>query len=152
MRGWTSFIIGFLLLAVAYWSFTVEGFASSTLIFAALAGFFFICGAAGREVTDTGGATAIIDFVSNPADAIVDSATDKLADWLQDDQPQATTATSRAAATATAPVPALATPIVVQPPKVVAEGAMDRYFAQREAEMAASAVQAPASSFGRKGL
>jgi hypothetical protein len=87
------------------------------------------------------GATGLLEFIHNPGDAIVDNATDKLADWLHD---------SKQAAAAPPTVPAQ--PITVQPQKVIAEGAIERYFAQRDAELAAAANPAPRRNFGRKGL
>ncbi len=148
MRGWSSFVAGFLLLASAYWLYSLGGFGSEAMICGVAAAAFFLQGAFGLGVGAGDGATGLVDFIQNPADAIVDSAADRLADWLQDDEPQA----AAAAAPATAAAPPAAAPIVVQPLKVVAEGAMDRYFAQRDAELAASASPAPPRSFGRKGL
>src|SRR5688572_17701060 len=88
MRGWSSIFAGFLILAVAYWTFAADGFGSATLICAAAAAFFLLRGAQGLGVEESGDPTALIDFVTDPADAIVDSATDKLADWLRDGRPQ----------------------------------------------------------------
>ena len=150
MRGWSSFIAGFLLLGLGYWLYSLGGFGSEALICGVAAAAFILQGAFGQGLGAGDGATGLLDFIQNPADAIVDSATDKLADWLQDDDPQAAAAPAAAAPAATPP--AAAPPIIVQPHEVVAEGAMDRYFAQREAELAASAAQAPARGFGRKGL
>ncbi len=149
MRGWSSFIAGFLLLGLAYWLYSLGGFGSEAIICGVAAAAFLFRGAHGREVGGSDGATGLLEFIQDPADAIVDSATDKLADWLKPDEPQTATP---AAATPTATPPAAVAPIVVQPHKVVAEGAMDRYFAQREAEFAAAANPAPPRSFGRKGL
>jgi hypothetical protein len=139
MRGWTSFVVGFLILGIAYWSFTVDGLGTSTLMFAALALFFFVCGAAGREVSDAGGPTAVIDFVTNPADAIVDSATDKLADWLGDD----TSKEQQAQQAQKADVP-------VQKYKFEHGDALARYWEQRDAESAGTAAAPPQRGFGRK--
>src|SRR5688500_18458535 len=84
MRGWSSFVAGFLLLGVAYWSFASNGFGASMLMCAAAAAFFFYRGAQGQELDTTGDPTAVIDFVRDPAEAIVDTATDRLGDWLGD--------------------------------------------------------------------
>src|SRR5687768_12794761 len=86
MRGWSSIFAGFLLLGVAYWSFSAEGFDASTLLCAAAAAFFLFRGAHGLEVDVSNDPTALIDFVRDPADAIVDSATDKISDWLKDEK------------------------------------------------------------------
>src|SRR5687768_11550715 len=82
MRGWTSFFVGFLLLGLTYWSFSADGFGSTALMFAAGAAFFIYRGANGEGVDAAGDPTALMDFVSDPAEAIVDTATDKLGDWL----------------------------------------------------------------------
>jgi len=150
MRGWSSIFAGFLLLGLAYWTYSMDGFGLMTMICGSASAMFFVRGAFGLEIGGADGATGLMEFMHNPADAIVDSATDKLADWLQDDQPQSTAAVAPDAGTAAAP-PVVA-PIVVPPRKVVAEGAMERYFAQQEAELAASASPEPVRGFGRKGL
>ena len=172
MRGWSSFVAGFLLLALGYWLYSLGGFGSEAIVCGVAAAGFLLQGAFGLGVGAGDNATGLIDFIQNPADAIVDSASDRLGDWLGDrkaeGEPTRGTGVNHrqalvdwlydrdepepAAAAAVPPAAAPPAPIVVQPPKVVAEGAMDRYFAQREAEMAASAVQAPARGFGRKGL
>ena len=174
MRGWTSFVAGFLLLALAYWLYSLGGFGSEAIICGVAAAGFILQGAFGLGVGAGDGATGLVEFIQNPADAIVDSATDRLGewlgdrkadeepdkkagvnhrqalvDWLHDKEPQAAAA---AATSVAAPAAAPAPPIVVQPLKVVAEGAMDRYYAQREAEAAAAASAPPVRSFGRKGL
>ena len=128
MRGWSSIFAGFLLLGVAYWSFAADGFGASTLLCAAAAAFFFFRGAQGQEVDATGDPSALIDFVRDPADAIVDTATDRLTDWLKDDEK-------------------------TEQPGFDADAAVARYLAQRATEPAASpASSAPPRGFGRKGL
>ena len=174
MRGWTSFVAGFLLLGLAYGLYSLGGFGSEAMICGVAAAAFFLQGAFGLGVGAGDGATGLVEFIQNPADAIVDSATDRLGDWLgdrksaqeparatgvnhrqalvdwlHDKEPQAAAA---AATSAAAPAAAPAPPIVVQPLKVVAEGAMDRYFAQRESEAAAAASAPAPRGFGRKGL
>src|SRR5687768_18407730 len=86
MRGWSSFVAGFLLLGVAYWSFASNGFGASMLMCAAAAAFFFFRGAQGQELDTNGDPTAVVDFVSDPAEAIVDTVTDRLGDWLGEDR------------------------------------------------------------------
>ena len=136
MRGWSSIFVAVLLLAVAFWSFAGDGFGSSTLICAAVAAFFFFRGAQGLSVGEAGDPSAVIDFVTDPADAIVDTATDRLSEWI-DDRPKAAAAADQ--------------------PGFDADAALARYMAQREREPAAApavipASAAPARSFGRKGL
>jgi hypothetical protein len=130
MRGWSSILVGFLLLGVAYWSFAVDGFGSSTLLCGVAASFFFFRGAQGQELDEGGGdPTAVVDFVSDPAEAIVDSVTDRLADWLGEDKSKAEQAE-------------------FDPDAVIA-----RHLAQRGTEPnAATASAAPPRSFGRKGV
>ena len=134
MRGWSSIAVGFLLLGLACWSFVGEGLGSSTLLCAAGALFFFFRGAQGLsadQAGDLGDATALFEFVSNPADAIVDTATDRLADWLND-QPKGAAADQ---------------------PGFDPDAAVERYLAQRDTQPPAAPVNpAPYRSFGRKGV
>ena len=149
MRGWSSLLAGFLLLGLAYWLYSLEGMGSEALVCGVASAAFLLRGAFGREVGGADGASGLLDFIHDPADAIVDSATDKLADWFGDDQAKETRASEPATPAAVKPVQ----PILVEPAKPVAPGAMDRYFAQREAEAAAAAsAPAPVRGFGRKGL
>ena len=149
MRGWSSFVAGFLLLVLAYWLYSLDGFGYQAAICGIAAAAFFLQGAFGLGVGAGEGATGLVEFIQNPADAIVDSATDKLADWFGDDQAKEKAASEPAKTAVVTPVQ----PILVEPAKPVAPGAMDRYFAQREAEVAAAAATAaPVRSFGRKGL
>lgn len=139
MRGWSAIFVGFLLLGLAVWSFAWDGFSSSTLICATAAAVIFFRGAQGMEINEVGDPLAVIEFVRNPADAIVDSATERLSDWL-DDRPNSTGANQGG----------------FDPDAV-----LDRYLAQRgpdpvAAPAAVSAVAAtspaPPRGFGRKGL
>jgi hypothetical protein len=130
MRGWTSFLVGFLLLGLAVWSFSADGLGSSALLFAAGAAFFVYCGAHGREVSETGDPTAVIDFVKDPADAIVDSATERLADWLKEPQSAAD-----------------------EPARFDPDAVIARYIENRGAESTGQLeITAPIQGFGRKGL
>ena len=129
MRGWSSFFVGFLLLGVAYWSYSADGFGTSTLMCGAAAAFCFFCGANGRAVSENGDPTAVIDFIKDPADAIVDSATDRLAEWMGE----------RKAADEKAGFDP--------------DAALARYMENRQPQPAAVPdVAAPVRSFGRKGL
>jgi hypothetical protein len=133
MRGWTSILAAVLLLGVAYWSYADDGLVSSALICAAAAAFFFFRGAQGLSVEEAGDASALIDFVKDPADAIVDTATDRLADWLQPNEAQAATGGEQRG---------------FDPDAVIA-----RHLEQRKAEAAAAPASAPAyRGFGRKGV
>jgi hypothetical protein len=127
MRGWTSMLVGFLLLAVAVWSFTADGLGSSALLCGAAAAFFFLRGAQGLGAGEAGDPTALVDFVTDPADAIVDAAADQVAEWMGSDNQKGTAG---------------------EQPRFDADAIIARYLAQREAEPAAPVPRA----FGRKGL
>ena len=127
MRGWTSILFGFLLLALAVWSFSADGLGSSALLCGAAAAFFFFRGSQGLSVGEAGDPTALVDFVTNPADAIVDAATDQLAEWMRSDDQ---------------------TVAAGEQPGFDADAVIARYLAQREAQPAAPAPR----GFGRKGL
>ena len=151
MRGWSSFLAGFLLLGVAYWSYTADGFGSSTLMCAAAAAFFFFCGAQGREVSENGDPTAVIDFVKDPAEAIVDSAGDRLADWLGDRKPAEEPARGAGVNHRQALVDWLHDRD--EPPAFDPDAVIARYMENRGPEIAAQPESAaPVRSFGRKGL
>jgi hypothetical protein len=134
MRGWSAIFVGLLLLALAVWSFAWDGFNSSTLMCATAAAFIFYRGAQGMEINEVGDPLAVIEFVKNPADAIVDSATERLGDWLTTDEP-----------TSPASPPA-------QQEKFDPDAAVARYMAQRAPEPAAASIPAAVQGFGRKGL
>ena len=129
MRGWSSFFVGFLLLGVAYWSYSADGFGTSTLMCGAAAAFCFFCGANGRAVSENGDPTAVIDFIKDPADAIVDSATDRLAEWMGERK------------------------TVEDKPGFDPDAALARYMENRvENPGVPPEGHAPMRSFGRKGL
>jgi hypothetical protein len=133
MRGWSAIVVGFLLLGVALWSFASDGFSSSTVMVAAAAAFTFVRGAQGLGFGEVGAPAALVDFAMNPAAAIVDTAADRLSDWLDD-----------------APVPPSSKAEKFDPDAVVA-----RYVEQRGTEPAAApapaaASPAPVRTFGRK--
>ena len=86
MRGWSAIVVGFLLLGLAVWSFAWDGFNSSTVMCGVAAAILFARGAKGLGYGDVGDPLAVIQFVRNPAGAIVDTAANRLGDWL-DDQP-----------------------------------------------------------------
>ena len=139
MRGWSAIFVGCLLLGLAVWSFAWDGFSSSTLMCATAAAFIFFRGAQGMEVSEVGDPLAVIEFVKNPADAIVDSATERLGDWL-DNRPSSAGADQGG----------------FDPDAV-----LDRYLAQRGpdpvpapavAPAPAATSPAPPRGFGRKGL
>src|SRR3990170_5227710 len=94
MRGRSAIFVSFLLLGLAVWSFAWDGFSSSTLMCAVAAAFIFFRGAQGMEINEVGDPLAVIEFVRNPADAIVDSATERLGDWLGDGKAAEEPATS----------------------------------------------------------
>ena len=130
MRGWSAIVVGFVLLALALWSFAWDGLNSSTMMVAAAAAFSFMRGAQSLGIGGVADPSALVDFAMNPAGAIVDTAADRLSDWLDD-----------------APIPATAQPEKFDPDAVVA-----RYVEQRGTEPVAPMNPAPVSGFGRKGL
>ena len=135
MRGWSAIVVGFLLLGLAVWSFVWDGFNSSTVMVATAAGFAFVRGAQGLGIGEVGAPSALVEFAMNPAGAIVDTAADRLSDWL-DDAPTPTTAQSEK----------------FDPDAVVA-----RYVEQRGTEPVAApapapSIPAPVRGFGRKGV
>ena len=147
MRGWSSFVAGFLLLGVAYWAFASDGFGTSMLMCAAAAAFFFYRGAIGQELDTTGDPTAVIDFVRDPAEAIVDTATDRLGDWLgerkADEKPADRTAVNHRQALVDW-LHDRDEPAAFDPDAVIA-----RYMENRGPQPDSPA---PVRSFGRKGL
>ena len=145
MRGWTSFLFAFLLLGLAFWSFSADGFGSSALMFAAGAAFFFYCGANGQGVDAAGDAGAVMEFVFDPRDAIVDTATDKLGDWLGD------------AESAAADWLGGSKSVEAEPNGFDPDAAIARYLENRGEDRGAETGSQPASAapvrgFGRKGL
>ena len=126
--------VGFLLLGLAVWSFAWDGFNSSTLMVAAAAAFIFVRAAQGMGLGEVGDPLAVIEFVRNPADAIVDSATERLGDWLTADEP---------------------TSGREEEGKFNPDAVVARYLEQRGSEPAAASpaatsIPAPMRSFGRK--
>ena len=128
-------LIGFFLLGLGYWSYAAEGFGSSTLLCGAAAAVFFFRGAQGMaagEAGNIGDSTAIVDFVTNPAEAIVDTATDRLSDWVNSGDVKPATADEHS--------------------KFDPDAVLARYIEKRGAgPTAAPAAAAPIRSFGRKG-
>ena len=82
MRGWTSYFIGTLLLAIAIWSYSSGGFSSTTILFGALALLMFFRGANGEPVTGAEDIMAPMEFIQNPAEAIVEAAVDKVGEMF----------------------------------------------------------------------
>jgi hypothetical protein len=143
MRGWSSVFLGLLLFAGAAWMLSAGGFGSLTLFCGAAGLFLIIRGAQGLGVGEAGDPTALVDFVTNPAGAIVDTATDRIGDWFK---------------AKPAPAP------VAEKEGFDPDAVIERYLAQRGTELPAlSAIPAdnaamgitnaaPARSFGRKGV
>ena len=145
MRGWSSIFVGLLLFAVAGWTFFSDGFGSETVILSAAGGFFLFLGGQGLTVGEAGNPIALVDFVRDPAGAIVDTATDRLGDWFNDDKP----------------APESAPAAEAEKPKFDPDAVIERYLAQRPTapapETAADAAAgfahpAPPRTFGRKGI
>ena len=132
MRGWTSMLVGFLLLGMAYWSFAADGIGMSAVLCISASAYFFFRGANGMPIGDVGDPSAVIDFIKDPADAIVDTATDRFADWCGS-KPDSAEAEEQSK---------------FDPDAVIA-----RYLDQRVSQPAPQPeVAAPVRAFGRKGL
>ena len=147
MRGWTSFVAGFLLLALAYWLYSLGGFGSEAMICGVAAAGFMLQGAFGLGVGAGDNATGMVDFIRNPADAIVDSATDRLGDWLGDRKAAEEPAKGTGVNHRQALVDWLHDrdePAAFDP-----DAAIARYMENREPQPESAA---PIRSFGRKGL
>lgn len=141
MRGSSSIFVGVLLVAVASWTFSTAGFGTATLICAVAGAFFLFLGARGMALGEAGDPVALVDFVRDPAGAIVDTATDRIGDWLNNDKPGAAAAAEK--------------------PKFDPDAVIERYLAQRggdavadstSAAATASPGPAPTRTFGRKGI
>ena len=141
MRGWTSILVGFLLLGLTYVSFALTGMGSSTLLCGVAAAFFFVRGAQGAAAGDAGDPTAVVDFVKNPAGTIVENAVEQFG-VLFAAKPKASTEAA-------------------EQPAFDADAALARYLAKRGSEppavpFAPADLSAPAATaprgFGRKGV
>jgi hypothetical protein len=137
MRGWSSVFVGLLLFAVAGWTFVSDGFGSETVILAVAAGFFLFLGGQGLTVGEAGNPIALVDFVRDPAGAIVDTATDRIGDWYNGDKA----------------APESAPGAEAEKPKFDPDAVIERYLAQRGTEpAAASPSPVQHRGFGRKGI
>lgn len=130
MRGWSSIVVGVGLLALAFWAFR-WGVSSGAVILFFTAGLFLVFrGWQGLGVAEAGDPTALVDFVSNPGDAIVDAVVDQAAEWLNDKNGKQAD----------------------EKPAFDADAAFARYMAARPATPAVETQAAPVRGFGRKGL
>ena len=131
MRGWSSILIGLGLLALAVGAYLTGGFSGATFAFGTASAFLIYRGCRGIGVTAAGDPTALSDFVSNPAGALVDAATEQAEEWLTERRK--------------APVD--------EQPEFDADAALARYMANRPAYQPAVAEAPPTvRGFGRKGL
>lgn len=142
MGGLTSILGGLVLLAIAVWFYiSGGGFSASTLALLVGAAVLFLRGAQGRSLTEAGDVTAPMDFVANPADAIVDAVAERVAGVVPG-------RTGRKVAE------------VPDSPKFDADAALARYLENRPPDLPPiapplaqpSAEPAPRRGFGRKGL
>jgi hypothetical protein len=131
MRGWSSIIVGLVLLALAA-SAHLAGLFPAAAVTLGLAGAFLIYrGLQGIDVTDAGDPTALGDFISNPAGSLIEAAAGQAEEWLAEKRK--------------APPE--------EPPRFDADAALARYIANRPASPP-QAVQTspPVRGFGRKRL
>jgi hypothetical protein len=134
MRGVTSIAVGAGLLAVAIGMAAYGASLTTVLIFGAGALVLFYRGFQGQGVGTVEDVTAPMDFISNPAGAIVDAATDKVGEMLMEARRPAEPK---------------------EPPAFDADAALARYLANRPAPAPSSSAADPAPArrqFGRKGL
>ena len=131
MRGWSSILVGSGLLAPAARAYLTGGFNGAALTFLTAGAFLIYRGCRGIGITAAGDPTALADFVSNPAGALVDAATDQAEEWLTEKRK----------------------PSVDEPSEFDAEAAFARYMANRPVcQPAAAEASPPMRRFGRKGL
>ena len=129
MRGLSSLLVGTFLLSLGAWLFVMGGYNSIVLLLVSAGLFLLVRGLQGLGIAEAGDPTALADFVTDPADAIVDCAFDKAGEWMEEKKRKD----------------------VADPPGFDADAAFARYMAQRPELMPEQAPQA-ARGFGRKGL
>ena len=159
MRGWTSYLIGLLLLAVASWVFWKDGASGTAILFAALSLIMFFRGAQGQDVTSLEDVTAPIEFAHDPAGSIVDAVVDRAAERMNPRQDKADGAQTGGKGILDAAAAKVGEFLGGDSDRdaVAATGfdpdaVIKRYLADRP-EPAADAAPAPARPrFGRKGL
>lgn len=151
MRGWTFYLIGGLFLALAYWSFSTDGLNGTTILFGVFSLFLFFRGASGHEASSVDDVTAPLDFVQDPAGAIVDAAVDKVGElWSardgKDDRGIVATAVGRVEELLSVDGEKSAQGAPFDPDAVI-----ERYLANRPEPVPEPAAP-PRPRFGRKGL
>jgi hypothetical protein len=91
VMNWQSTWAGFALLGVAFWQFFSDGISFTAILFGGAALVVLVLGTLGKEV-EAEKISGTVDFLTDPAEAIVDAATDRLGSWLggdaESDQPQ----------------------------------------------------------------
>ena len=137
MRGWSSIVVGVALLGLAAWAQMMSIHSGVAISFGLAGAFLIFRGFQGAEITEAGDPTALGDFISDPAGALVDAAVDKA-----DERSTARRAAAGASALADAPS------------DFDPDAALARYMANRPPPQPEAAVDvpAPARGFGRKGL
>ena len=75
---------GFALLGVALWQFLTDGISVTAILFGGAALAVLVLGTLGKDV-EAEKISGTVDFLTDPAEAIVDAATDRLGDWLKGD-------------------------------------------------------------------
>jgi hypothetical protein len=132
MRGVTSIVAGAVFLSLAVWFFLTDGLGMTPLLFAAGAAFLFFRGYQGQNLSEAVDPGLALDFVSNPKEAIVDAATDQLADWIGQDREKKTDD---------------------EQPSFDADAVFARYMEKHGKQLGGITAEAPApAGFGRKGL
>ena len=130
MRGMSSIIVGILLAGAGAWLYMEGGFGTEVLVLVAAGALLGARGCMGSDISSVDDVAAPIEFLRNPAGAIVDEATDRLTEMLtQKKQPEPE-------------------PVSTFDP----DAAIARYLENRPVQEAAPPQHPPIRGFGRKGL
>ncbi len=133
MRGWSSIVIGILLLALAAWAYATDFFSAAAIPLGLAGAFLIYRGLQGIEVMEAGDPTALGDFISNPAGALVEAAAEKAEEHLTAKRKTAIDDAS-------------------EEPAFDVDAALARYMANRPQALPAAEAPPPTRGFGRKGL
>ncbi|MGZ8997778.1 MAG: hypothetical protein ACXW2T_02875 [Allosphingosinicella sp.] len=135
MRGWSSIVVGLALLALAAWAHLTNLFSGVAITFGIAGAFLIYRGLQGVEVTSAGDPTALGDFISNPAEALVEAAAEQAEGWLTQKRKTAVEDSTDGSG------------------RFDADAALARWMANRpQSPTAAVEVSRPVPGFGRKGL
>jgi hypothetical protein len=129
LRGLPSIVVGVGLLGLGAWILMHFGYNHAVLVCIGAGVVMLVRGVMGIGLFGGGDPTELAQFVTNPADAIVDSAIDKAADMIGEARKKE----------------------AEELPSFDVDAAFARYMANRP-EPAANAMPQPVRGFGRKGI